>query len=173
MLWFYKTHPKKNKQTNNILGVDKRKKTHMKKITLRKTTKAGAKKMYFKSGYRKRKAHLRELEKVVRVEVCESGDWVRVERVSERGVRVERVSVWELRGWVREAWEWRVCDCLILKKAFMKSSLRDSVSRWLPHGSTTSFSKNTNRCLKGRDITRVSNTRVPSGCHVKKRQFKT
>ena len=129
--------------------------------------------MYFKSGYRKRKAHLRELEKVVRVEVCESGDWVRVERVSERGVRVERVSVWELRGWVREAWEWRVCDCLILKKAFMKSSLRDSVSRWLPHGSTTSFSKNTNRCLKGRDITRVSNTRVPSGCHVKKRQFKT
>ena len=44
------------------------------KITLRKTTKAGAKKMYFKSGYRKRKAHLRELEKVVRVEVRESGD---------------------------------------------------------------------------------------------------
>ena len=42
--------------------------------TIRKTTKVGAKKMYFKSGFRRRKAHLRELEKLVRVEVRESGD---------------------------------------------------------------------------------------------------
>ena len=30
--------------------------------------------MYFKSGFRRRKAHLRELEKLVRVEVRESGE---------------------------------------------------------------------------------------------------
>ena len=57
--------------------------------------------MYFKSGFRRRKSHLRELEKVVRVEVRE---WrlSRVERVSERGVTVERVCV-RVRGSVREA----------------------------------------------------------------------
>ena len=76
------------------------------------------------------------------------------ERVSERGVRVERRES-------GEALEWRVYDCLILKKPYMK----DSIFRWLPSGSTT---LHTNRCLKGRDITRISNTRVPSRCHVKK-----
>ena len=36
MLWFYKTQPKKknnNNNNNNILHADKRKQTHMKKIT--------------------------------------------------------------------------------------------------------------------------------------------
>ena len=76
---------------------------------IRKTIEAGAKKMYFKSGFRKRKAHLRELEKLVRVEVRESGEgeWERCESV---------------------------CDYLILNQPFMKSSLRDSVSKRLPHG---------------------------------------
>ena len=41
--------------------------------------------MYFKSGFRRKKSRLRELEKVVRVEVHESGDWVKVERVLESG----------------------------------------------------------------------------------------
>ena len=62
--------------------------------------------MYFKSGFRRRKSHLRELEKVL-----ESGDWVIAEMVSERGMTVERVSDewgWESRD--RGEGEWERCD---------------------------------------------------------------
>jgi len=90
-----------------------------------------------------------------------------------RPLRVE--TEWQWRGWVRvesggvseSVW------CLWLRKfdkPFMKLNFRDSVSRWLPRGSTMSFSNNTNQCSKGQDITRVFNTRVLGGRHMEKTQ---
>ena len=134
--------------------------------------------MYFKSGFRRKKAHLRELGRLWEWRLSKSGEgvwewrlseigegqWKRHEsgegewerRESERGMsvkgclcvggegvreawewewegewqrlesgmRVERVCV-RVRGWVRVERGVRVERCLILKKPYMKSSLRD------------------------------------------------
>ena len=102
----------------------------------------------------------------------ESGDRVRVERVRESGDWERVETEWEWKGWVRV----EVCESGLLFVTYefwISPFYRDSISRWLPHGSSTSFWENTNRGSKCWDITRVLETRFPGGHHVEKCQIRT